>query len=76
MLCNDERLFSTEEGCVMNKNNKAICRKSDEHFTEGKEYECTGAYSRYESAVVDILDDNKELITVEINDKDFQFIFN
>ena len=62
--------------CVMNKNNKAICRKNDEHFTEGKEYECTGAYSRYESAVVDILDDNKEIITVEINDKDFQFIFN
>lgn len=60
----------------MNKNNKAICRKNDEDFTEGKEYECTGAYSRYESAVVDILDDNKELITVEINDKDFQFIFN
>ena len=60
----------------MNKNNKAICRKNDEHITEGKEYECTGAYSRYESAVVDILDDNKELITVEINDKDFQFIFN
>ena len=53
----------------MNKNNKAICRKNDEHFTKGKEYECTGAYSRYESAVVDILDDNKELITVEINDK-------
>ena len=22
-------------------NNKAICRKTDEHFTEGKEYECT-----------------------------------
>ena len=57
-------------------NNKAICKKTDKHFTEGKEYECTGAYSRYESAVVDILDDNKELITVEINDKDFQFIFN
>ena len=48
-------------------NNKAICRKTDEHFTEGKEYECT---------VVDILDNNKELITCEINDKDFQFVFN
>ena len=56
-------------------NNKAICRKTDEHFTEGKEYECTAAYARYESAVVDILDNNKELITVEINDADFQFIF-
>lgn len=29
-------------------NNKAICRKTDEHFTEGKEYECTAAYARYE----------------------------
>ena len=28
------------------------------------------------TAVVDILDNNKEFITVEINDKDFQFIFN
>lgn len=53
-------------------NNKAICRKTDEHFTEGKEYECTAAYSRYESAVVDIFDNNKELITCEINDKDFK----
>lgn len=57
-------------------NNKAICRKTDEHFTEGKEYECTSAYVRYGSAVVYILDNNKELITVEINDEDFQFIFN
>ena len=31
-----------------NMNNKAICRKTDEHFTEGKEYECTAAYARYE----------------------------
>ena len=57
-------------------NNKAICRITDEHFTEGKEYECTAAYVRYESAVVDILDNKKELISVEINDADFQFIFN
>ena len=58
------------------ENNKAICRKTDEHFTEGKEYECTSAYAKCESAVVDILDNNKEFVTVEINDKDFQFIFN
>lgn len=57
-------------------NNKAICRKTDEHFTKGKEYKCTPAYVRYESAVVNILDNNKELVTVEINDKDFQFVFN
>lgn len=36
----------------------------------------TAEDERYESAVVDILDNNKELITVEINDADFQFIFN
>lgn len=53
------------------ENNKAICRKTDDHFTEGKEYKCTLAYAKYESAVVDILDNNKELITVEINDRDF-----
>lgn len=58
------------------ENNKAICRKTDDHFTEGKEYKCTPAYVRYESAVVNILDNNKELVTVEINDKDFQFVFN
>ena len=70
--------FKDYVGMVANggMNNKAICRKTDEHFTEGKEYECTAAYSRYESAVVDILDNNKELITCEINDKDFQFVFN
>ena len=57
-------------------NNKAICRKTDDHFTKGKKYECTAADVKYESAVVDILDNNKELISVEINDADFQFIFN
>lgn len=39
----------------------------------GKKY---GKYGKYESTVVNILDNNKELVTVEINDKDFQFIFN
>lgn len=34
------------------------------------------SYARYESAVVDVLDDNKELVTVEINDRDFRFVFN
>lgn len=57
-------------------NNKAISRKTDEHFTNGKEYECTCAYAKFDIAVVDILDDNNELITVAINDKNFQFIFN
>lgn len=57
-------------------NNKAISRKTDEHFTKGKEYENTCAYAKFESAVVDILDDHNELVTVEVNDEDFQFIFN
>lgn len=57
-------------------NNKAICRKADEHFTEGKEYECIAAYTKYESAVVDVLDNSKELIAVETNDKNFQFVIN
>lgn len=58
------------------KNNKAICRETDDHFTEGNEYECTQVYAKYESTVVNILDNNKELVTVEINNKNFQFIFN
>lgn len=58
------------------ESNKVICKKENYHFTKGKEYECTPAYAKYGSAVVDILDNNKEFITVEINDKDFQFIFN
>ena len=57
-------------------NNKDICRKTDEHFTKGKEYECTKVYVRYETPMVDIMDDNGELIQVDINDKDFQFILN
>ena len=48
-------------------NNKAICRKTDEHFTEGKEYECTAAYSRYESAVVDILDDGETTVGTNVS---------
>lgn len=56
--------------------NRAICRKTDEHFTEGKEYECTVAYTRCESAVVQILDDKNELVTVEINDDFFSLEVN
>ena len=57
-------------------NIKAICRKTDEHFTKGKEYECTSGCAKYERKAVDIIDNNEEFVTVEINDKDFQFIFN
>ena len=58
------------------ENNKAISKKTDEHFTAGKTYECNCTFVRYESAMVQILDNNNELVSVEINDKDFQFIFN
>lgn len=58
--------------------NRAICRKTDEHFTEGegKEYECTVAYTRCEIAVVQILDDKNELVSVEINDDFFSLEVN
>jgi hypothetical protein len=55
--------------------NKAICLKTDVHFTSGTEYECTDAYAIYEDVMVDILDDYGELIHVSINDSDFDFMF-
>lgn len=57
-------------------NNRAISRITNEHFTEGREYECTCAYVRYSDPVVDVLDNNNEPVVVEINNADFQFIFN
>lgn len=56
--------------------NKAISRNKDEHFSgEGKEYICTDAYAKYETAMVGITDDNGEVIEVDINDNDFDFVF-
>ena len=56
--------------------NKAISWKKDEHFSgEGKEYSCTDAYAKYETAMVGVTDDNGEVIEVDINDNDFDFIF-
>lgn len=56
--------------------NKAISWKNDEHFSgEGKEYSCTDAYAKYETAMVGVTDDNGEVIEVDINDNDFDFIF-
>ena len=38
--------------------NKAISWKKDEHFSgNGKEYECSNAYAKFETAVVSITDD-------------------
>lgn len=56
--------------------NKAICRKTDEHFTQGKIYNCSKAYIKFETAVVEIIGDNDEKATVDINDHDFEFVFN
>lgn len=58
--------------------NKAICLKkeNDIHFTgNGTEYKCGKAYAKYESAVVDVIDNNGNPVVVDINDSDFIFIF-
>ncbi len=56
--------------------NKAISWKKDEHFSgKGKYYNCTDAYVKYETAMVGVTDDNGEVIEVDINDNDFDFVF-
>lgn len=58
--------------------NKAICLKkeNDTHFTgSGTEYQCGNAYAKFESAVVDVIDNNGDPVVVDINDSDFIFIF-
>lgn len=56
--------------------NKVISWTKDEHFSgEGKEYACTDAYVKYETAMVGVTDDNGEVIEVDINDSDFDFVF-
>lgn len=55
--------------------NKAICWKTDEHFTKGNEYRCLNAYAKFETAMVDVIDNNGIPIAVDINDSDFVFIF-
>lgn len=57
--------------------NKAISRNKDEHFSgEGKEYICTDAYAKYETAMVGITDDNGEVIEVDINPESVSFTTN
>ena len=41
----------------------------------GTEYKCGNAYAKFESAVVDVVDNNGEPVVVDINDPDFIFIF-
>ena len=58
--------------------NKAICWKNenDKHFTgNGTEYQCSKAYAKFETAMVDVIDNNGESVAVDINDTDFVFIF-
>lgn len=64
--------------------NKAICweKENDEHFTgSGTEYQCGEAYCICKAdgtgwrAVVGVYCNCGEIITVDINDQDFVFIF-
>lgn len=56
--------------------NKATSWKKDEHFSgKGKEYSCTDAYAKYETAMVGVTDNNGEIVEVDINDNDFDFVF-
>ena len=50
----------------------AISWISDECFTFGKTYECENTYG----GSIDMLDDNKHLIRLALNDSDFTFILN
>lgn len=51
-------------------NNQVIAWNSDEHFTEGKRYECTNPNHN----MVDVIDDHGKTVTIELEDKDFTFI--
>ncbi len=56
--------------------NKAISWKKNEHFSgKGKEYNCTNAFAKYETAMVGVTNDDGNIIEVDINDKDFDFVF-
>lgn len=55
--------------------NKIISYISDEHFTKGKEYKCTDAYVQCENAMVKVADDHNNIVSIEINNSDFDFFF-
>jgi hypothetical protein len=52
--------------------NKALCWKTDIHFTEGKEYNCTDTYG----SMIAVLDNHNEPIKVGLDDPDFTFMLN
>lgn len=52
--------------------NKAIAWKTDEHFTDGKEYECSCTYNN----MIEIVDDSGELIQVGLDDPGFTIMLN
>lgn len=52
--------------------NFAISRRTDEHFVSGKKYECTNVYNGF----IDVLDEHRELIKVDLADSDFLFVLN
>jgi hypothetical protein len=54
--------------------NKAICNRTDERFTKGKEYNCTETFAKYETAMIGVYDNQGDIIEVDLNDKDFKFI--
>lgn len=56
-------------------NNIAISRRTDQYFTNGKEYECTPAYAKFETACVNVLCDTGDMICIDINDPDFEISF-
>lgn len=55
--------------------NKVICYKTNDHFTKGKEYNCTDAYAKFENVMVDVVDDQGNITSLDINNLDFDFIF-
>lgn len=55
--------------------NKAISYISNEHFTKGKEYMCTDAFVQCESAMVKVADDHNNIVSIEISNPNFDFIF-
>lgn len=52
--------------------NKALSWKTDEHFTEGKRYDC----GTLDGNMIEVFDENNEKILVGIDDEDFTFMFN
>lgn len=52
--------------------NFAIARKTDEHIVDGHRYNCTNTYNNF----IDVLDEHKEFVKVDLSDPDFLFVLN